>query len=94
MILFNSAIFILFFILILFSILGYGLFLSSFLSLNKKDFSFGIYGILGLIFSTFVSYLTHIFFSHNIYHNVLFHFTGLIIFFYFFTKNYFFPKKK
>jgi hypothetical protein len=94
MIFFNSAIFILFFILILFSILGYGLFLSNFLSLNNKDFSFGIYGILGLLFSTFVSYLTHIFFSHNIYHNVLFHFIGLIIFFYFFTKNYFLSKKE
>ena len=94
MIFFNSAIFILFFILILFSILGYGLFLSNFLSLNNKDFSFGIYGILGLLFSTFVSYLTHIFFSHNIYHNVLFHFIGLIIFFYFFSKNYFLSKKE
>ena len=94
MIFFNSAIFILFFIIILFSILGYGLFLSNFLSLNNKDFSFGIYGVLGLLFSTFLSYLTHIFFSHNIYHNVLFHFIGLIIFFYFFTKNYFLSKKE
>ncbi len=88
MIFFNSIILILFFTLILFSILGYGLLLSNFLSLNNKNFSFGIYGILGLIFSTLISYLTHIFFPHNIYHNVSFHFIGLVIFFYFFLKNF------
>jgi|688.fasta_scaffold31870_2 hypothetical protein len=88
MILFNLIFFLFTFILILFSVLGYGLFASSFLRLNNNNLSFGIFGLLGVFFSTLASYFTHIFIAHNIYHNLSFHLIGLSLFFFFFIKNY------
>jgi hypothetical protein len=87
MLIFNSFIFIFFFIIILFSILGYGLYASSLFRIKNDNLSFGIFGLLGIFFSTLISYFTHLFFAHNIYHNLFFHLVGLSLFF-FFIKDY------
>ena len=87
MLIFNSFIFIFFFIIILFSILGYGLCASSFFRIKNDNLSFGIFGLLGVFFSSLISYFTHLFFAHNIYHNLFFHLVGLSLFF-FFIKDY------
>ena len=84
----NLFFYFLSFILILFSVLGYGLFTSSFLRINNNNLSFGIFGLLGIFCSTLISYFTHIFVSHNIYHNAFFHLIGLSLFLFFFLKNY------
>ena len=88
MIFLNLFFFIFFFILILFSILGYGLYASSLFGIRNSNLSFGIFGLLGIFFSTLLSYFTHLFFAHNIYHNLLFHLAGLILFYFFYSKNY------
>jgi hypothetical protein len=88
MVFLNFFFFIFFFILILFSILGYGLYASSFFRIRNSNLSFGIFGLLGIFFSTLLSYFTHLFFAHNIYHNLLFHLVGLILFYFFYSKNY------
>jgi hypothetical protein len=88
MVFLNLFLFIFFFILILFSILGYGFYASSFLGIRNSNLSFGIFGLLGIFFSTLLSYFTHLFFAHNIYHNLLFHLVGLILFYFFYSKNY------
>jgi hypothetical protein len=88
MILLNLFFFLITFVLILFSVLGYGLFSASYLRINDKNLSFGIFGLLGVFFSTLISYFTHIITPHNIYHNLLFHLIGLSFFIFFFLKNY------
>ena len=90
MVFINLFFFIFFFILILFSILGYGLFTSSLFRIRNRSLSFGVFGLLGLFFSTLLSYFTHLFFAHNIYHNLLFHLFGLVLFCFFYYKNYIF----
>ena len=67
MVFLNLFFFIFFFILILFSILGYGLYASSLFAIKNSNLSFGIFGLLGIFFSTLLSYFTHLFFAHNIY---------------------------
>jgi hypothetical protein len=85
---FKTALFIFFYYLILISTLGYGLLFSNFLKIRNQVFSFSISGILGVIFLTFLSYTTNIFFAHNYIHNTIVHIVGLIFFFIFFKKNF------
>ena len=68
--------------------MGYGLYATSFFGIRNSNLSFGIFGLLGIFFSTLLSYFTHLFFAHNIYHNLLFHLVGLILFYFFYSKNY------
>lgn len=85
---FKTTLFIFFYYLILISTLGYGLLFSNFLKIRNQVFSFSISGILGVIFLTFLSYTTNIFFAHNYIHNTVVHIVGLIFFFIFFKKNF------
>lgn len=73
-------------ILILISILGYGSFFNSLFKLNYNSNLIGIKGINGLIFLTFISYFSHLFFSHNNFHNSIILILG--IFFFLKEKNY------
>ena len=61
---------------------------SSLFGIRNNSLSFGIFGLLGLFFATFLSYFTHLFFAHNFYHNLFFHLIGLILFYFFYSKNY------
>jgi hypothetical protein len=85
---FKTTLFVFFYYLILISTLGYGLLFSNFLKIRNQVFSFSVSGILGVIFLTFLSYLTNFFFAHNFIHNIIVHIFGLIFFFIFFKKNF------
>ena len=76
---------LLFYFLVLYSIMGYGRVFTLFNS-NYQDSSFN--GLLGIALLILLSYLTNIFFSHNFLHNSLIIFFGLIIFIYDFKKNF------
>ena len=76
---------LLFYFLILYSIMGYGRVFTLFNS-NYQDSSFN--GLIGIAFLILLSYLTNIFFSHNYLHNFLTIFLGLGIFIYDFKKNF------
>ena len=66
--------------LISFSLIGYGIIVSKYLSINVK--CFGIYGILGITFMGIVSYLSSIFISHNMIFNSSILLIGLSLFLY------------
>ena len=70
-----------YFYLITFSIIGYGIITSKFLKIRQN--CFGVYGILGFTFLAFISYLSSIFVSHNLVFNSIIFFFGLLFFFYY-----------
>ena len=76
---------LLFYLLILYSILGYGKIFTLFNS-NYQASSFD--GLLGLALLILVSYFTNIFFPHNFIHNSLIIVFGLLVFIYDFIKNF------
>ena len=76
---------LLFYFLILYSIIGYGKILTLFNS-NYQASSFD--GLLGIALLILISYCTNIFFAHTFLHNSLIIFFGLIIFIYDFIKNF------
>tara|TARA_B100001057_G_scaffold498802_1_gene607152 strand:- start:5179 stop:6807 length:1629 start_codon:yes stop_codon:yes gene_type:complete len=74
--------------IISFSLIGYGIIVSKYLSINTN--CFGILGILGITFFGMLSYLSSIFISHNIIFNSLILLLGLSLFLYYsiFIKNF------
>ena len=66
--------------LISFSLIGYGIIVSKYLSIKVN--CFGIYGILGITFIGLISYLSSIFISHNMIFNSIILFIGLSLFLY------------
>ena len=76
---------LLFYFLILYSIIGYGKILTLFNS-NYQASSFD--GLLGIALLILISYSTNIFFAHTFLHNSLIIFFGLLIFIYDFIKNF------
>ena len=84
----NLAIFILSYILIILSVVGFG-FLSS-IVFNKFNISnnLGYFGLIGLFFLGIYSYLSSIFIKHNYLHNSILLFIGLASFYYYFRKNF------
>ena len=69
-----------YFYLIAFSIIGYGIITSKFLNIRQN--CLGVYGILGFTFLAFISYLSSIFVSHNLVFNSIIFLFGLLFFFY------------
>tara|TARA_B100001057_G_C22869059_1_gene957913 strand:+ start:4453 stop:6126 length:1674 start_codon:yes stop_codon:yes gene_type:complete len=72
------------------SISGYGLFFVKFLKLNLNKNEYSLIGIFGLIFLTFISFISNIFVAHNFIHNIILHSFGIFFFIKFFRD--FFPK--
>ena len=70
--------FILYYFLICFSLIGYGAFFSKILKLNFENF--GLLGLLGISFSITISYFSAIFFVHNYVFNSIFLLLGIISF--------------
>ena len=70
---------IIYFYLISFSLIGYGLLISKILRISISDF--GNLGILGIIFLSIISYSTSLFLNHGILFNSLILFLGIILFF-------------
>ena len=84
----ETLIFLFFFLVIITSIIGYGLLAGYFLRLNILNFNIGIFGLLGIFFCTLISYCTHLFFSHGVIHNSIINLFGVILFLFFLVKNY------
>ena len=84
----------LFYFLILFSILGYGLLLTNYIfkSEDIQSISYGYIGLFGVFFLVLISYTTNLFLPHNKIHNVIINIIG-VLFFYFYIKNFFFSKR-
>ncbi len=77
------------YLVIIFSIVGFGFISTKFLSLRL---SLGELGLSGILFMTVLSYITNFFFAHNFIHNSVFIILGLIAFF-MFTKKGLLKKK-
>ena len=75
------------YVVLFFSVIGYGLIMARFSKLTPtNDINIGIKVILGIIFLSFVSYITIFFISHNIFFNSLIHLIGIFFFFKNFNK--------
>ena len=73
-----------YFYLISFSLIGYGLFISKILNINI--YNFGSLGILGISFLTIISYSTSLFIEHSYLFNLLIIILGVVFFLLFFKK--------
>jgi hypothetical protein len=67
-----------YFYLISYSLIGYGIILSSFLDIKKNHF--GYLGLLGLTFFLIISFISSLLIKHGYYSNILFLSIGLILF--------------
>ncbi len=76
--------------LISFSILGYGLFINHFFKVHSKNL--GIIGFIGIFFLTLVSYSSSLFIAHNYYFNLLILTIGLLLILYFLINSVFLKK--
>ena len=82
----NLLIYLSSYVIIILSLLGYGLFFQKILR-NSIDIEFE-YNFLGsLFFLTFLSYLTHFFFKHGFVHNTIIIIIGIISFIFHLFKN-------
>ena len=88
----NQIIFVLFYFLISFSTLGFGLLATRFF-FKKKNIDIGFIGLTGIFVLIFYSYLSHFFYSHNQLHNFLLLLVGLYFFIIYFYKSPFFEIK-
>ena len=81
--------FLLFFsaLIISFSILGYGFLLSKIIHKDLSSFNLGYQGLLGILFLTFISYLTIFFMKHGYIHNIIIHIIGISSFVFFFREK-------
>jgi hypothetical protein len=84
----DTLVFLIVFLFILISILGYGFLIGVFLKFKIENFEIGELGLLGIFFATFISYSTHFFFSHGIIHNLFFNIIGFSLFFFYSYKYY------
>lgn len=86
----NIVIFISYYFLFLFSILGFGLLFCKFSNIFSNKINLGVIGLLGFCFLSFISYFTNLFFSHNFIHNIIIHSVGIISLFFFINKEKFY----
>ena len=87
-----------FLLIIIFSVIGYGIIYSYIIDKEYLNQNIGVIGITGCFFLIFISYLTNIFVSHGYFHNVIIIVIGLLSSFIYFIskKNFknFFKKNK
>ncbi len=76
----DLIIFLVFYILIVFSVVGYGNFFVHFFKDSNIINCFGIQGLIGVSFLTILSYSTNIFFAHGYLHNTIVLVLGIIFF--------------
>ena len=72
---------LLYYFIIIFSVIGYGRFFSNYLFHSFKNLNIGYHGILGLVLLLVYSYISNIFYSHNFFHNTILIILGLFLFF-------------
>jgi hypothetical protein len=90
----NIVVFTTSYFLIIISVVGYGLLFSDKFYIYKKKIDFGYAGLLGLFVLIIYSYLSSFFLAHNIAHNLLILFTGILIFIKKMIKNFQSNKKE
>ena len=83
----NFFIYIIFYLLILYSLIGYGNIFSNIFIQKKNYISLGYVGIYGIFTFIFFSYLISFFIPHNFYVNSLFVFIGFSLFIYYFLTK-------
>ncbi len=89
----NLSIYLLSYVIIIVSVIGYGLFFQNILR-NSIDIEFE-YNLLGsLFFLISLSYLTHFFFNHGYTHNLIVLIIGIILLIFYVSKNKNLLKKK
>ena len=79
----NIITFFIFYNLILFSVLGFGFFVSKIFFGNTLKKNLGFAGLFGLFFLLIYSYYSHLFIPHGYIHNVIILLIGLFLFIYF-----------
>lgn len=84
---FSTFIFIIIYLIIVFSSLGFGLFFFKIIRINIKNFNLGYVGLCGIFFLILISFITHFFLPHNSLHNSIIHTFGLIYFLLFLVKK-------
>jgi hypothetical protein len=84
----NFFIFISYYILILTSIVGYGIFFVKLLKLKLDFINFGYAGLFGIYILIVYSYFSNLFIAHNESHNLVILFIGLILFIYSIKQKY------
>ena len=90
----NLFIFTTYYILILISILGYGLFFLKLLKIRFDYINFGYSGLFGIYILLVYSYLSNLFIPHNEIHNLTILFIGLFAFIFSVKKNILNIKKR
>ena len=76
----NLPIFFTFYVLIFFSVLGYGIYFGKFFNKDSATLNLGYSGIIGIFFLILYSYLSHFFISHNYLHNTILIVIGIVLF--------------
>ena len=76
----NIITFFIFYNLILFSVLGYGFFVSKIFFKNTLKKNLGFVGLFGLFFLCIYSYFSHLLIPHGYIHNVFILLIGLFLF--------------
>ena len=84
----NFFIFISYYILILTSIVGYGIFFVKLLKLKLDFINFGYAGLFGIYILIVYSYFSNLFIAHNESHNLVILFIGLVLFIYSIKQKY------
>ena len=87
----NLLIFTSFYILIVFSVIGYGLFFGKLINTESSTYNLGYSGLLGIFFLILYSYISHFFISHGLLHNSILLIIGIFLSTFFIFKN---PEKK
>ena len=90
----NLFIFITYYIMIIISVLGYGLFFLKFFKIKFDLINFGYVGLFGTYILTVYSYASNLIIAHTELHNLVFLFFGIILFFFSIKRNYFIYKKE
>ena len=76
----NLTIFISYYFIILFSVIGYGSFVLTILKKNIELDNFAYKGIIGVLFLILYSYISHLFIPHSLIHNLILILLGFIFF--------------
>jgi len=83
----NFITFVLFYFLLIPSIVGYGYLAVNFTKLDKKQFNKGYLGLIGVFFLILYSYLSHFLIPHNLINNSIIFIVGLMSFIFYFNRD-------
>tara|TARA_B110000196_G_C21138102_1_gene662308 strand:+ start:178 stop:1863 length:1686 start_codon:yes stop_codon:yes gene_type:complete len=79
--------YIFFYFIILFSVIGYGLFFAKITQRTNIQKNFGYAGLLGLFFLTIYSYISHFIIAHSLLHNSILVILGIFFFIFYIFRD-------